>query len=148
MYILISGGFDPLHRGHISAFLDASKLGKVVVAVNSDEWLIRKKGNYLIPRDERAYIIESNKFVHSVLDAWDDSDDSSCEAIKQFYSIFSGLKVPLLFANGGDRTPDNSNSLELQLCAGLGIYPIFNVGGSKTQSSSTFITDFLQRQYK
>ena len=79
--VLVSGGFDPLHSGHIAYFKEAKKLGsKLVVALNSDEWLTRKKGRPFMPFEERAAIVKELKVVDEVI-GFDDSDDSACQAI-------------------------------------------------------------------
>ena len=79
--IILSGGFDPVHKGHVRMFKAASEYGDVVVGANSDDWLIRKKGKFFMPFLERKEILESIKYIDSVL-AFDDSDDSACQLIK------------------------------------------------------------------
>lgn len=144
MYVLITGGFDPIHSGHLNAIISASSIGKVIVGLNSDEWLIRKKGSFLLPFVERRLIASNLTCVHSVLNEWDDSDGTACEAIKEFHARYKTKGAPLFFANGGDRTPMHSSSEEFDMCLSLGIYPIFGIGGDKTASSSTFINNFIQ----
>ena len=143
MYILISGGFDPLHSGHLYAFQAAAAIGKLVVAVNSDEWLIRKKKSFLLPRRERSAIILNLRVVHDVLQTWDDSDNSACGAIKDFYSRYNN-KGMLAFANGGDRGPLGANPSEVELCNSLGVYTLFGLG-DKTHSSSQFLQEYVSR---
>ena len=126
--IMVSGGFDPIHKGHIRMIREAAKKGEVLVIVNSDEWLMRKKGFVFMPFEERVEIIQSIKGVRdtSVIGI-DDSDDTVCEALRRFR--------PHYFANGGDRT--NTNTPEMAVCEELGIEMLWEVGGGKVQSSST-----------
>lgn len=145
MYVLITGGFDPLHSGHIQAFRYASAIGKLIVGVNSDEWLIRKKKSFLLPREERATIIRNLSCVHDVLTNWSDNDGTACEAIQAFRGAYSRKGEPLLFANGGDRTPQNASDAEVSLCVSLDIMLLYGVGGDKTQSSSNFLAQYLKR---
>lgn len=127
--IMVSGGFDPIHIGHIRMILDASKYGDVVVVANSDDWLMRKKGYVFMPWEERAEIISSIRGVVSV-ERVDDSDNSVCEAIDRLR--------PDYFANGGDRKIGNTP--EVSLCGKLGINLVWNVGGDKIQSSSDLVS--------
>jgi len=126
--IMVSGGFDPIHIGHVRMILDASNYADVIVVANSDEWLMRKKGYVFMPFEERAEILSSIKGVVEVTNV-DDSDGSVCEAISRI--------KPDLFANGGDRQIQNTP--EVQLCEKMGISLVWNVGGSKIQSSSELV---------
>ena len=125
---MVSGGFDPIHVGHVRMILDAASYGNVIVVANSDDWLMRKKGYIFMPWEERAEIISSIKGVISV-ERVDDSDNSVCEAI--------GRLRPDYFANGGDRKIGNTP--EVELCTKLGINLVWNVGGEKVQSSSDLV---------
>ena len=127
--IMVSGGFDPIHIGHIRMILDAAKHGEVVVVANSDDWLMRKKGYVFMSWEERAEIIGSIRGVVRV-EHVDDSDNSVCEAIQRCR--------PDAFANGGDRK--GNNTPEVALCDKLGIDLVWNVGGGKIQSSSKLVT--------
>lgn len=127
--IMVSGGFDPIHIGHIRMILEASEHGDVVVVANSDDWLMRKKGYVFMPWEERAEIIRSIKGVIKV-ERVDDSDNSVCEAIERC--------MPDAFANGGDRK--GNNTPEVALCESLGIDLVWNVGGGKIQSSSELVS--------
>lgn len=127
--IMVSGGFDPIHIGHIRMILDAAKHGEVVVVANSDDWLMRKKGYVFMSWEERAEIIGSIRGVVQV-EHVDDSDNSVCEAIQRCR--------PDAFANGGDRK--GNNTPEVALCDKLGIDLVWNVGGGKIQSSSKLVT--------
>ena len=128
--VAVSGGFDPIHVGHVRMIQEAAKLGEhVVVIVNSDEWLKRKKGYAFMTFDERAEILSALEGVDSVVKA-DDADNTVCETLIK-------LK-PDIFANGGDRK--SGNIPEYKLCDDLNIEMVFGVGGSdKPQSSSWLI---------
>ena len=123
--ICVSGGFDPLHSGHLAMFRQASTYGALTVIINSDEWLVRKKGFVFLPWEQRAAIIGDLRCVSQVSTV-DDADGTVCEALAR-------LK-PRYFANGGDRKPGNTP--ELELCQKLGIEMLWNTGGEKTDSSS------------
>ena len=127
--IAVSGGFDPIHKGHVQMIIEASKHGDVVVIVNSDDWLVRKKGYKFMSFDERSYICSKIKGVKFVTDV-DDSDGTVCEALQRI--------VPDFFANGGDRY--DNNTPEMELCNELNIEMLWNVGGDKIQSSSELVT--------
>jgi D-beta-D-heptose 7-phosphate kinase/D-beta-D-heptose 1-phosphate adenosyltransferase len=128
--IMVSGGFDPLHIGHLRMIKEAAKYGKVIVVANSDAWLLRKKGYIFMPWEERKEIIEGYSEVDRV-EAVDDSDGSVCEALRRIR--------PTYFANGGDRT--NKNTPEMAVCDELGITMIWEVGGGKIQSSSEMVAN-------
>jgi len=135
--VMVSGGFDPLHGGHLEYLRLAAQLGKVTVALNSDAWLIKKKGYVFMGWEERSRILEALKYVDRVV-AVDDKDGSVNDAIIRCR--------PNLFANGGDRGP--SNTAESELCRQLGIGTVFNLGG-KVQSSSWLVskTKTVQRDW-
>ena len=134
--IMVSGGFDPPHIGHIRMFKEAAKWGDVVVAINSDDWLMRKKGYVFMPWEERAEIIRELASVTVVID-FDDSDNTACEAIKKF--------KPDAFANGGDRKKENTP--EMDVCDELGIQMLWGIGGKdKPQSSSWLVNKFLENK--
>lgn len=126
--IMVSGGFDPIHIGHVRMILEAAKYGEVIVVANSDDWLMRKKGYIFMPWEERAEIIESIRGVVRV-ETVDDSDGTVCEALKRI--------KPDIFANGGDRK--GNNTPEVALCEELNIGLVWNVGGGKIQSSSELV---------
>jgi len=133
-YIIVSGGFDPIHKGHVRMILDAASYGKVIVVANSDDWLERKKGYKFMSWDERAEIIRAIRGVEEVVTV-DDSDNSVCEAISRLHAEGKCH----IFANGGDRT--NNNTPEMQLCNELGVEMMWGVGGGKIQSSSDLVKD-------
>ena len=125
--VLVTGGFDPLHSGHIEYFKEARELGdELHVGLNSDEWLTRKKGRPFMPFKERLAIIQQLSMVDNIL-SFDDSDDTVCEAIKR-------LK-PTYFANGGDR--GRSNTPEQSVCEELGIKLLWGIGGEEKLDSSS-----------
>ncbi|UYM17210.1 adenylyltransferase/cytidyltransferase family protein [Endozoicomonas euniceicola] len=126
--ICVSGGFDPVHIGHLRMFQAAGQYGQVVVIVNSDDWLLRKKGYVFMPLAERCELLEGFSCVDRTI-LVDDADNSVCEALAR-------LK-PDYFANGGDRKSDNTP--EVELCQRLGIELLWNVGGGKAQSSSELV---------
>lgn len=125
MTIAVSGGFDPIHPGHIRMIGAAAEHGPVVVILNSDDWLRRKKGFVFQPWQDRAEILSAVRGVQRV-EPVDDSDGSVCEALRRI--------KPGIFVNGGDRTIENTP--ELDVCLQLGIATIFGVGGAKAGSSS------------
>tara|TARA_Y100000310_G_C20449680_1_gene700072 strand:- start:134 stop:568 length:435 start_codon:yes stop_codon:yes gene_type:complete len=131
--ICISGGFDPLHVGHIRLMEEASQHGDVFVILNSDEWLMRKKGYMFMTFDERKEIIGSMRVVHDVIDV-NDSDGTVCEALERIR--------PSYFGNGGDRLSDNVP--EVEVCKKLGITTIWNLGGEKIQSSSDLVQSYKE----
>ena len=128
--IAVSGGFDPIHKGHVKMIREAAELGDVVVILNSDDWLTRKKGYKFMNFEERSYIAGSIKGV-ILTTGVDDSDGTVCEALRRI--------KPDIFANGGDRIL--SNTPEMQVCSELDIEMMWNVGGGKEQSSSSLINN-------
>lgn len=132
--ILVTGGFDPLHSGHLSMFKSASELGSLVVGLNSDEWLTKKKGMPFLNIGERLKIINSLKDVSLCLE-FNDSDGSAIDAIKRTIEMFKDYDI--VFANGGDRTLENIP--EYDFCKSNNVEMIFGVGGESKQNSSSWI---------
>jgi len=130
--IAVSGGFDPVHVGHVRMIRAAAEIGDVVVIINSDNWLKRKKGYIFMPWKERAEILESIKGVISVIEA-SDYDDTVCDTLVDLRDI---MRLDF-FANGGDRKLDNTP--EMNICNQYGIEMLWNVGGGKIQSSSCLV---------
>lgn len=128
MIVLCSGGFDPLHVGHLDYFEDASNHGELFVALNSDDWLRRKKGYVLMPYEDRVRILKALEIVSMVLPVEDD-DGTVCQALEKWR--------PTHFANGGDRT--TADPKEHACCVRLGIRELFRIGGGKSRSSSEII---------
>ena len=144
--VLVTGGFDPLHSGHIHLFNNAAKLGyKLIVGLNSDEWLIRKKGFCLMPLSERRIIIENLKMIYAIV-LWDDSDNTANGAIKKILRDMKQEEV-LIFANGGDRTKANIPEI-LMYEKNDSIQFVFGVGGSKKQNSSSQIIHNYNKNFK
>ena len=140
--VLVTGGFDPLHSGHIEYFKSAKKLGDhLIVGLNSDDWLTRKKGRPFMPFEERAAIIKELEVVDKVI-GFDDIDDSACQAIFHTMSTNTGT---IIFANGGDRT--NTTTPEYSM---YGDHPnvefVFGVGGENKANSSSWILDEWKTQ--
>jgi len=131
--VATSGGFDPLHLGHIKLFREAKKLGdKLVVIVNAENWLIRKKGKAFMPLEDRVELIRGLRFVDMVV-VWDDETQSVSGAIE--------LLRPQIFANGGDRR-NTKEVPETAICKKIKCKMIFNVGGGKIRSSSELAKNY------
>jgi len=134
-HIMVSGGFDPVHIGHVKMIEKAAEWGNVIVVINSDDWLIRKKGYVFMPWKERAYIMGNIKGV-TLVTGVDDRDGTVCHAI--------GFHQPDAFANGGDRKKENTP--EMDVCDTLGIQMLWGVGGSdKPQSSSWLVNKAMEQ---
>jgi cytidyltransferase-like protein len=144
---MVSGGFDPLHVGHVKlingAWCIAGADSIIVVGVNSDEWLMRKKGYVFMPQRDRMAIMESLYYVNYAL-SFDDSDNSAIDLIRECQKIL-GEKYNYVFANGGDRTKDNIPEMNADY-----EYPVefrFGVGGKhKMESSSELIRKVRENQ--
>ena len=129
--VAVSGGFDPVHIGHIKYFKEAKSLGDcLVVILNSDNFLKAKKSYVFMPFDERRMIIESIRYVDKVIPCIDE-DQTVCKTL--------ACLRPNIFAKGGDRTAENIP--EYNVCKRLGIEMVFNVGGGKIQSSSWLVNE-------
>jgi D-beta-D-heptose 7-phosphate kinase/D-beta-D-heptose 1-phosphate adenosyltransferase len=128
--VLCTGGFDPLHSGHIEYFKAARALGDIlVVGVNSDAWLTRKKGKYFMPGTERVAIIENLRMVnHCIL--FNDDDDTAVQAIRNVKMMYPNSTI--IFANGGDRTAENIPEMSVK-----GVEFVFGVGGDYKKNSSS-----------
>jgi len=133
--IAVSGGFDPLHVGHLRMMQEAAQHGLLTVIINSDEWLLRKKGYVFMPWEERAELIESYNFVNQVVKAQDE-DRTVVKSLDELR--------PDIFANGGDR--GNINTPEARFCRENNIEMMFAMGGGKIQSSSTMVTTATQKK--
>jgi len=135
--VVVSGGFDPIHSGHITLLCEAASLGNMlIVGLNSDTWLTNKKGKPFMNFNERKIILQSIRYVDSVWD-FDDSDGTACsllDRVKKFQ--WSTRQYKIIFANGGDRTAENIPEIIIP-----DVEFGFGVGGGKIASSS----DFLQR---
>lgn len=132
--VLVTGGFDPIHSGHISYMKEAKKLGDVlIVGLNSDDWLIRKKSNYFMNWKERSSILKELSCVNDVI-AFDDSDGSANNAIQQCLDKFDHV----IFANGGDRLSTNIPEMKAFAFEERVAFR-FGVGGSDKMNSSSKI---------
>ena len=153
--VILSGGFDPVHIGHIRMFREASQFGHyVIVGLNSDDWLTRKKGKPFMPWEERKEVLESMRYVNQVL-PFDDSDDTASDIIRKVANHYwdnnefwewesaetsaAGFLTyyNIYFANGGDRGKDNVP--EMDTCRLKDVTMLWGVGGGKVQSSSWLI---------
>ena len=137
--VLATGGFDPIHSGHILYLKAARKLGdKLVVGLNSDAWLTRKKGRPFMPYNERRFILENLEPVDQVID-FNDDDDTSCQAIFKVLSEKNPRDI-IIFANGGDRVRENIPEYIVY----SGASPVkfkFGVGGDNKANSSSWILE-------
>jgi len=137
--VVVSGGFDPLHVGHTRMIKNAYRRGHhVIVGINSDEWLKRKKGYVFMPWEERAEIISSLRGVFEVM-PFDDSDNSACDLLTKISKKYPVDSIA--FANGGDRNYDNIPEISVAKIYGIGL--IWEVGGGKIQSSSDLVNKML-----
>ena len=127
--VMVSGGFDPVHVGHIRMIREAANYGDVIVIANSDEWLHGKKGFNFMDFKSRYEILDAIKGV-LLVDSVNDSDGTVCDALRRH--------KPTYFANGGDRGKDNTP--EVLLCKELGIELLWGIGGEeKVESSSELV---------
>jgi D-beta-D-heptose 7-phosphate kinase/D-beta-D-heptose 1-phosphate adenosyltransferase len=132
--VLVTGGFDPIHSGHISYLNHADHLGDhVVVGLNSDAWLTRKKGRPFMPWRERMTVLDNLHMVGEVLE-YDDSDGTACDAIRQVREKYPNDEI--VFANGGDRTADNIPEMVFD-----DVEFVFGVGGEDKANSSSWILE-------
>jgi len=133
--VVLSGGFDPMHIGHLRMIQESAKMAEIViVGVNSDEWLMRKKGYVFMPHKERVEMVQGTRGVSKAM-AFDDDDNSACDLLRQVRALWPNFKVA--FANGGDRTSDNIP--EIPVAEELDVHLIWGVGGGKIQSSSDLV---------
>jgi len=138
---IVSGGFDPVHVGHLRMFEASAKLGSLCVILNSDEWLIRKKGKYFMKYEHRQEIIKGFACVDEVIPV-DDKDNTVLEALQRLFNEYGDKHNKLIFCNGGDRIA--SNVPEHILCEKLGIACVWNVGGEKAESSSELVKRYQE----
>ncbi len=132
--VVVTGGFDPIHSGHIDYIREAAKLGDIlIVGVNSDKWLTRKKGKPFMNYQERTEVVNALKAVDHVL-SFDDSDDSACSLLETLKKTWIGKGDELIFANGGDRNSANNNEAKVE-----GVTFVYGVGGSNKKNSSSDI---------
>tara|TARA_B100001059_G_scaffold226438_1_gene254787 strand:+ start:2484 stop:3260 length:777 start_codon:yes stop_codon:yes gene_type:complete len=135
--VVVSGGFDPIHSGHIEYFKAARSLGDLlIVALNSDQWLVKKKGKFFMPFEERSNIISNLKVVDLVIDFEDDDQGSCSLGLEKVKNLYPDNEI--VFCNGGDRKEDNIPEMKVQ-----NITFEFGVGGNnKVNSSSEILKDW------
>ena len=142
---MVSGGFDPIHIGHLRLFQDAKKLGdKLVVVLNNDHWLRKKKRKEFMKGAERREIIKALRCVDAVLLSGHSENPKDMSVHRELLKI-----RPHIFANGGDRDEKNAHDpksslyKEMQTCKKLGIKMVYNVGkGGKIRSSSELLKNY------
>ena len=149
--VMVSGGFDPIHPGHTRLFEGAKKLGsKLVVVINNDNWICRKKGHGFMSAEDRAEVISSFLYVDEVIIS---SHKRHLKSPKDMSVCRELLKLrPHVFVNGGDRNkrdaanPESSLHHEVALCKKLGIKMVYNVGrGGKIRSSSELLKKYIKK---
>lgn len=132
--VIVTGGFDPIHSGHLAYFKAAKKLGdKLVVGLNSDAWLTRKKGKPFMPISERFALVSELACVDEVV-IYNDNDNSSCDAIQLVKTRYPTAQI--FFANGGDRTKENIPEMVFD-----DVEFVFGVGGEDKKNSSSWILE-------
>jgi cytidyltransferase-like protein len=132
--VLITGGFDPIHSGHVAYLNEAKKLGDIlIVGANSDAWLRRKKGKEFMPWEERAAVLSSINGVDRVIN-FNDDDGSAKDAIRKVRELYP--RDQIVFANGGDRTDTNIPEMDIQ---DDDLKFVFGVGGFHKSNSSSWI---------
>ena len=140
--VVVSGGFDPIHSGHIEYFKSAKEHGdKLIVALNSDEWLEKKKGKFFMPFSERYIIVSSIDYVDEVISFDDDHMGSCIDALKKIKNQYP--KDEIFFANGGDRNNKNIPEMSIE-----GINFLFSVGGDNKKNSSSWILNKWQYYFE
>jgi len=159
--VILSGGFDPLHSGHIEMMENAKRLGGfLVVCLNSDEWLVKKKGINFLPIKERMNIIKNISYVDDVITFEDDEYGSAVNGIKAVVEKYTNhfkdytyisdgeiyteqlLETQFAFGNGGDRKANSTPSIEQVYCEENGIELLWNLGGDKSNSSSWILNRY------
>jgi len=139
--VMVSGGFDPVHVGHLDMFKEAKELGdELVVVLNNDNWLKLKKGSAFMKEQDRKEILESFKFIDRVVITSHESNTKDMSVCRELE-----LLKPHIFANGGDRFADNIP--EFKVCQELGIEMVFNIGKKgKIRSSSELIKEAQKKK--
>lgn len=124
--IVVAGGFDPIHSGHVDHIRKAAMLGRLTIILATDEQLIRKKDYVLLPYKDREAVLEAIKWVHCVVPSID-KDNTVAETLR--------VLRPAIFAKGGDRTPDNMPQSEIDVCAEIGCRIVYGCGDLLNSSS-------------
>ena len=139
---LVTGGFDPLHSGHIKYFKAAAKQGdKLYVGINSNEWLIQKKGKPFMPYEERAAIIKELKCVDGIVE-FDDGDGSSSDAIQELLNKYK--RASIIFCNGGDRKKENIPEADIFADEKRVVFKDGVGGTEKINSSSWIVLEYME----
>ena len=138
--VAVSGGFDPIHAGHVRLFEEAKKLGdKLVVVLNNDNWLKKKKGYVFMPQRERKEVIEALRVVDKVVLTSHRPNPKDMGVAKELRKL-----RPNIFANGGDRPSQSLPKPEKTVCKAIGCKMVYSIGrGGKVQSSSWLLNAFL-----
>ena len=140
--VVVSGGFDPIHSGHIEYLKSAKEYGdKLIVALNSDSWLEKKKGKFFMPFSERSLIVKSINYVDEVIDFEDDEMGSCINALNKIKNKYPNDEI--FFANGGDRNEKNIPEMFVD-----GINFLFAVGGDHKKNSSSWILNKWQYYFE
>ncbi len=143
--VAVSGGFDPVHVGHVRMFSKAKGLGDVLVVIlNNDHWLRKKKGYVFMPEQERREVIEAFRSVDKVILTKHPKNPTDMSVCAELWRL-----KPDIFANGGDRKPDGDPVPEVAVAKELGIKMIYNIGtGGKVQSSSWLAQELIGKRHK
>lgn len=145
--VIVSGGFDPIHSGHIALFKGARDLagvdGTLIAGINSDDWLTKKKGAPFMPLSERKAVLSSIRYIDDVQE-FDDSDGTANNLIKQVRYAYPNDMI--VFANGGDRT--SNNIPELAVAEDYRVSYEFGVGGNYKLNSSSWILEQWKKTEK
>lgn len=143
--VMVSGGFDPIHPGHIRYFEAAKKLGdKLVVVINNDHWIKLKKGKGFMSAKDRAEVIQAFRHVDEVIISKHKKNTKDISVCREILAI-----KPHVFANGGDRKPSGDPVPEVAVCEELGIEMVYNVGkGGKIRSSSELLKKYSKKAKK
>lgn len=136
--VAVSGGFDPLHFGHIHLFNNAAEYGHLIVLVNSDKWLCKKKGKFFMTFEERLFICRNIKSVSSAIGFADDEQGTCINGLKDILSNYP--RADIYFANGGDRK--EGTTPEVEFCYNNNITMLWNMDGGNTRSSSKLLQDY------
>lgn len=134
--VVVSGGFDPIHSGHIALLQEASTLGDILIAgLNSDEWLTRKKGKPFMPLSERKAVLGAIQWVDAVW-TFDDSDETAKDLLKKVQEYYASDEEQheFIFVNGGDRVESNNNEIDV-----TGWQFVYGIGGFNKKNSSSWI---------
>ncbi len=133
--MILSGGFDPVHKGHIRMFKAAKNMAhKVIVGINSDSWLVSKKEKCFMNYAERAEIISAFSDVDQVMQ-FSDTDGTALDLLARVQRLYPDCS--LAFGNGGGRTEDNTP--ERGFCDAYNVEMVWQLGGGKVQSSSELV---------